>query len=178
MCTCIQVKSKSALQETPTDLPGPQTSWKSIHRPALPHRDSRAGGGPTLQDSKLPEEILTVAGLQLGVQATCLTAYDPQYFTENEWLLLALLNSHYHRFTCIFSELECACALFQLLCKPIMYKTCPQTNESIEVLIRHLFSMSASPPLPCRLVHQRHLPTSHIHAWIYDTCFPDLLHSV
>ena len=41
------------------------------------HSDSRAGGGRAPQDSKLPEETLTVAGLPLGAQGTCQAAYNP-----------------------------------------------------------------------------------------------------
>ena len=44
----------------------------------------------------------------------------------------------------------------------------------------HLFSMSVSQLLPCRLVHLYHFSRFHIYALIYDTCFSlsDLLHSV
>ena len=43
-----------------------------------------------------------------------------------------------------------------------------------------LFSMSASPLLPCKEVHHHHLPRFHIYVFIYDICFSlsDLLHSV
>ena len=42
-----------------------------------------------------------------------------------------------------------------------------------------LFSMSASPLLPCRQRHQYHPSRFHIYVWIYDICFSlsDLLHS-
>ena len=43
-----------------------------------------------------------------------------------------------------------------------------------------LFSLSASPLLPFRLVHQSHLSRFHIHVLIYDICLSlsDLLHSI
>ena len=44
----------------------------------------------------------------------------------------------------------------------------------------HLFSMSVSPLLSCREIHQYHLSRFHIYALIYNICFslPDLLQSV
>ena len=47
-------------------------------------------------------------------------------------------------------------------------------------LVHSLFSVSVSPLMPWRYVHQYHLSKFHIYALIYNTCFSlsDLLHSV
>ena len=56
----------------------------------------------------------------------------------------------------------------------------PPSPSSPLPMTTSLFSVSASPLLPCKDVHQYHLSRFHIYALIYDICFSfsDLLHSV
>lgn len=76
MCTRIQLKSKSALQRIPT-ISQALRLHENQYTDLCYHSDSRAVGGRAPQDSKLPEETLTVAGLPLGAQGTCQAAYNP-----------------------------------------------------------------------------------------------------
>ena len=59
-----------------------------------------------------------------------------------------------------------------VVCFHATLPTCP-TLSFPPTLSTSLFSMSVSPLLPCKQVHQYHLSRFHIYALAYDVCFSD-----